>query len=215
MSRETGPSCRQCRAVGKKLFLKGERCYNDEKCGVKRRAFPPGQHGGQRGGRRRRGATEYAIQLREKQRARRTYGVSERQFGKYNDMAVKKKGITGELIFQALERRLDNVVYRLGFAASRKQARQLIRHRHFLVNKRILDIPSYLVKTDEVIEVKEKSKKVQTIRDAANSASQRLRVPAWLESNPLELRGSVLEMPVHEKMELDFEEHLIVEYYSR
>lgn len=213
MSRETGPSCKQCRALGKKLYLKGERCYNDEKCGVKRRAFPPGQQGQHR--RRRRNVTEFAIQLREKQRARRTYGVSERQFRGYNETAAKRKGITGELIFQSLERRLDNVVYRLGFASSRKQGRQLIRHRHILVNKRIVDIPSYLVRTDEVIEVKEKSKKVQTIRDAANSASQRLRVPGWLESNPLELRGTVLEMPDREKMDLDFEEHLIVEYYSR
>lgn len=198
-----------------KLFLKGERCYNDEKCGVKRRPFPPGQHGGQRGGRRRKNVTEYAIQLREKQRARRMFGVTESQFSGYNAAAVQQKGVTGELMFQMLERRLDNVVYRLGLASSRKQARQLIRHRHILVNKKLVDIPSYLVKTDELIEVKERSKKVQAIRDSANSASQRLRVPGWLESNPLELRGTVLEMPVKEKMGLEFEDHLIVEYYSR
>lgn len=211
--RETGPSCKQCRALGRKLFLKGERCYIDDKCGVKRRAFPPGQHGQRT--RRGRGATEYAIQLREKQKARRMYGVSERQFSKYYEMATSKEGVTGELIFQSLERRLDNVMYRMGFAASRKQARQLIRHRHIMVNRKITDIPSFLVSPDDVIEVREKSKKIQAVRDSANSASQRFRVPGWLESNPLELRGTVLELPTKQKMEYDFEDHLIVEYYSR
>jgi small subunit ribosomal protein S4 len=143
------------------------------------------------------------------------YSVPERQFRQYYLKAIRKKGITGEILFQLLERRLDNVVYRLGFAFSRAHARQLVRHRHILANKRIVDIPSYSVKLNDVIEVRESSKKLQEIRDAANIASQRLRVPAWLESNPLELKGSVLELPSWEKMGLDFEPHLLVEYYSR
>ncbi|MEW5947330.1 MAG: 30S ribosomal protein S4 [bacterium] len=213
MARDTRALCKQCRALGKKLFLKGERCYSDEKCAVKRRPTQPGQHGQMR--RRGRGVSEFAVQLREKQRARKTYGVSERQFARCYLKAVRRKGVTGEMLFQTLERRLDNVVYRLGFAFSRNHARQLVSHGHILVNKKTVDVPSFLVKVNDVIEVKSKSKKIQNVRDAANLASQRLRVPAWLESNPLELRGSVLELPDWAKMGLDFEDHLIVEYYSR
>ena len=214
MSRETGPACKKCRSLGRKLYLKGERCYSEEKCAFRRRPYAPGQQGqfSRRGGR---GATEFAVQLREKQRVRKIYNVPERQFRQYYLKAIRKKGITGETLFQFLERRLDNVVYRLGFAFSRAHARQLVRHRHIRANKKIVDIPSYSVKLNDVIEVKESSKKLQDIRDAANISSQRLRVPAWLESNPLELRGTVLELPSWEKMGLDFESHLLVEYYSR
>ncbi|MEW6203046.1 MAG: 30S ribosomal protein S4 [bacterium] len=214
MSRETGSACKKCRSLGRKLYLKGERCYNDEKCAYRRRSYAPGQQGqfSRKGGR---GLTEFAVQLREKQRVRKMYSVSERQFRQYYLKAIQRKGITSDTILQMLERRLDNVVYRLGFAFSRAHARQLVRHRHIMINHRIVDIPSCLVDVDDVIEVKEASKKNQGIRDAANIASQRLRVPAWLESNPLELKGTVLELPDREKMGLDFEAHLLVEYYSR
>ena len=199
--------------MGQKLFLKGERCYDDNKCGQKRRSYPPGHLG--RFSRRERGVTEFAVQLREKQKARKMYGVSERQFERYFSMAASKHGLTGELLFQTLERRLDNVVYRLGFGASRRDARQIVRHRHILVNGHLVDIPSYLVKTNDHIEVKEASKKNQRIREAAQNAARGKRIPVWLETNPLELKGSVLEIPAGDKLEIPVKDHLIVEYYSR
>ena len=213
MARETGPQCKQCRSAGMKLYLKGERCYNDDKCSVKKRSYPPGHLG--RFSRRERNASEYAVQLREKQRARRMYGVSEKQFNKYYEQATKKKGITGMILFQLLERRLDNIVYRMGFGSSRRMGRQMVRHRHITVNGRIVDVPSYRVQANDVIEVKEKSKKIAEIRDSANSASVRARIPAWIETNPLELKGTVLEIPEGDKLEIPVEDHLIVEFYSR
>jgi small subunit ribosomal protein S4 len=213
MSKDTGPQCKKCRAAGMKLFLKGDRCYNDDKCAVKRRAYPPGHLG--RFSRRDRNASEYSIQLREKQRARRMYGLTEAQFRRYYEDAAKKRGVTGEILFQTLERRLDNVIYRLGFGASRRASRQLVRHRHVKVNGRIVDIPSFLVTVNDKIEIKEQSKKLPGVRDAAESASRRGRIPAWLETNPLELRGAVLELPAGAKLEIPVQDHLIVEFYSR
>jgi len=196
-----------------KLFLKGERCYIDDKCGLKRRSYPPGHLG--RFSRREKSASEYAIQLREKQRARRMYGLSEAQFKLFYERASKKRGVTGEILFELLERRLDNVVYRLGFGASRRAARQLVRHRHVKVNGKLVDIPSFLVGANDVIEIKESSKKIPTIRDSADTAARRGRVPGWLETNPLELKGTVLDLPAADKMDITLEHHLIVEFYSR
>lgn len=213
MSKETGPQCKQCRSAGMKLYLKGDRCYKDDKCAFKRRSYPPGHLG--RFSRRDRNASEYSVQLREKQRARRMYGITETQFRRYYQYAARKRGITGEILFQTLERRLDNVVYRLGFAPSRRAARQLVRHRHIKVNGRIVDIPSFLVAENNKIEVKEKSKRIPGIRDAADSATRQKRIPAWLETNPLELKGAVLELPAGDKLQIPVEDHLIVEFYSR
>ncbi len=213
MSKDRGPQCKQCRSAGMKLFLKGDRCYIDDKCAFKRRSYPPGHLG--RASRRDRNASEYSVQLREKQRARRIYGLSEVQFKRYYEYATRKRGITGEILFQTLERRLDNVVFRLGFGGSRRAARQLVRHRHVKVNGRIVDIPSYLVSAEDKIEIKESSKKLMPIRDAADAASRRGRIPGWLETNPLELKGTVLELPIGDKLEIPVEAHLIVEFYSR
>lgn len=213
MSRDRSPQCKQCRSLGDKLYLKGERCYDDNKCAFKRRPYPPGAHG--KFSRRVRSATEFGIQLREKQKARRMYGISERQFEKYFEKVSGKHGLTGELLFQTLERRLDNIVYRLGFGASRREARQIVRHRHIAVNGHTVDIPSFLVKVGDVVEVKQESKKLQSIRDAANAAAQGARIPSWLESSPLELKGSVLELPIGDKLAIPVADHLIVEYYSR
>ena len=213
MSRDSGPQCKECRSSGMKLYLKGDRCYIDDKCSVKRRPYPPGHLG--RVSRRDRNASEYSVQLKEKQRARRMYGLSEVQFRRYYESAASKRGITGEILFQTLERRLDNVVYRLGFGASRRNARQLVRHRHIKVNGKIVDIPSYQVSANDLIEVKESSKKLQLVRDAADSGSRRGRIPAWLETNPLELKGTVLELPMGDKLDIPVESHLIVEFYSR
>jgi small subunit ribosomal protein S4 len=196
-----------------KLFLKGDRCYIDDKCAYKRRSYPPGHLG--RASRRDRNASEFSVQLREKQRARRIYGLSEVQFRGYYEAAAGKRGITGEILFQTLERRLDNVVYRLGFGASRRTARQLVRHRHIKVNGRIVDIPSFLVSAEDKIEIKESSKKLLPVREAADTASRRGRIPGWLETNPLELKGTVLELPAGNKLEIPVAAHLIVEFYSR
>jgi len=196
-----------------KLYLKGDRCYIEDKCAIKRRPYPPGHLG--RMSRRDRNASEYSIQLKEKQRARRMYGLAEVQFKRYYEYAANKRGITGEILFQTIERRLDNVVYRLGFGASRRTARQLVRHRHITVNGNIVDIPSFQVSPNDKIAVKESSKKNVLVRDAADAASRRGRIPAWLETNPLELKGSVLELPIGDKLDIPFESHLIVEFYSR
>ena len=199
--------------MGQKLYLKGERCYDDNKCSFKRRSYPPGHLG--RFSRRERGATEYAKQLKEKQKARKMYGVNEQQFRRYYQIASSKHGLTGEILFQTLERRLDNVVFRMGFGSSRRDSRQIVRHRHVTVNGHIVDIPSYLVKANDLIEIKQESKKMQRVRDAANRNAQGGRIPAWLEANPLELKGTVLELPTRDKMEIPVEDHLIVEFYSR
>src|SRR5690606_6624203 len=185
MARYIGPVCRLCRREGEKLFLKGEKCYT-EKCPFERRGYPPGQHGQ---GRRQR-PTEYGIHLREKQKLRRIYGVLERQFERYYEEAARRKGVTGENLLTLLETRLDNVVYRLGFAPSRPAARQLVMHGHFEVNGQKVDIPSHLVKAGDVIAVRENSRNVALIKETVEAAASR-GVPEWLELNAEALSGAV------------------------
>lgn len=206
MARYTGPSCRICRREGVKLFLKGDRCYTG-KCSVSRREYAPGQHG-----QRRSKLSEYGLQLREKQKARKFYGILESQFRKYFDMAVRKKGVTGENLLQILETRFDNVVYRLGYANSRSEARQLLRHGHFKINGKKVDIPSLLVKPGDVIEVKEKSKEIPVIKEVAESSRI---VPKWLEINKETLVGKVVELPTRDEVDLPVKEQYIVELYSK
>lgn len=208
MARNTGPSCRQCRREGLKLYLKGDRCYT-EKCAITRRGYAPGQHGQGR-----RKISEYGIQLREKQKARRTYGVLERQFHRYFEIAERQKGITGENLLRLLESRLDNVIYRIGFGASRTEARQLVRHGHFTVNGKKVDIPSYLVQPGDVIAVKEKSRSLARIKELAEYAAQKT-APKWLQVNSDAMEAKVLSLPEREDIEIPIEEHLIVEYYSK
>ena len=200
--------CKRCRREGMKLFLKGDRCYGD-KCAFERRAYAPGQHG-----QRRRKISEYGQQLREKQRAKQTYGVLERQFRKYFEMADRMKGVTGENLLQLLERRLDNMVYRLGFATSRKHARQLVRHNHITVNGNKVNIPSYLVGEADAISIREKSKKVTAVVEAVEAVERR-GVPEWLTLDKDKLAGTVVAFPTREQMGIPFEEHLIVELYSK
>lgn len=207
MARYTGPVCRLCRREGVKLYLKGEKCFTD-KCPVTRRAYPPGQHGQGR-----RKLSEYGVQLREKQKARRTYGIMEGQFARYFGKASKKVGVTGQALLESLERRLDNVVYRMGLASSRPEARQLVRHGHFQVNGRRVDIPSYSVKTGDVVEVREASRQKTRFKEMAQSTSR--GIPAWLEVDAEALRGTVVRMPNREEIDAPVQEQLIVEYYSR
>jgi len=209
MSRYTDANCRICRREGVKLFLKGDRCFSD-KCGVDRRAFPPGQHTSV--GRRK--PTEYGLRLREKQKMRKTYGIAEGQFRSYFVKAARTKGNTGERLLQLLETRLDNIVYRLGFASSRKAARQLVRHRHILVNDRIVNIPSYIVRTSEVIQVKEKSRQLDCIHASLSAASQRTAVN-WLNLDKTTLAGQLLETPIRENIPTPVQEQLIIELYSK
>ena len=209
MARYTDSVCRLCRREGQKLFLKGTRCYT-EKCAVVRRSYAPGQHGN---GRNRKGS-EYSLQLRAKQKARRFYGVLESQFSKYFDMAVRKPGITGENLLIILESRMDNVIYRLGLANSRKEARQLVNHGHFQLNGHNADIPSILLREGDVITVKDhlkKSDKLAAITDA-NGARP---IPAWLDLNAEQMEAKVVAMPKRDEIDLDVEEHLIVEFYSK
>jgi len=201
--------CRLCRREGAKLFLKGERCYS-RKCAFERRSYAPGQHGQAVT----RKIKEYGVQLREKQKMRRIYGVRERQFRGYLQEAMRRRGVTGETLLQLLELRLDNTVYRLGFAVSRAQARELVSHGHFTVNGRKVNTASYQVKADDVIEVKEASKTLAPIV-AALEASAGGRVPAWLEIDAEKRRGSVLRVPTREEIDTQVEETLIVEFYSR
>jgi small subunit ribosomal protein S4 len=208
LSRYTGPVCKICRREGMKLFLKGQRCYTD-KCAMEQREYRPGQHGQ---GRLR--TSEYRIHLREKQKVRGTYGVSESQFKKYYEMAKRKRGVTGENLLCFLERRLDNIVYRSGFAASRAEARQLITHGHFMVNGRKTDIPSFLVKAGDEIEVKEKSKKIEAINEAMESSQQRGGVE-WLEIDADAKKGVIKALPERKDMPMAIEETLIVEFYSK
>ncbi len=209
MARYTGPSCRQCRREGKKLFLKGDRCYSD-KCAVTRRATIPGQHGKAR----QRKVSEYGVQLRAKQSARRYYGVLESQFAKYYDMAERKPGITGENLLQILESRLDNVVYRIGFASSRKEARQLVRHGHYTLNGHKANIPSILLKAGDVVAVSARGRQTDKIKEVAEANAPR-PVPKWLDVDAAKLEAKVIEMPARDDIDLDVEEHLIVEYYSK
>jgi len=209
VARYTGPVCRLCRRERMKLFLKGDRCFK-EKCAIERRGYPPGQHG-QRWGRK---SVGYGIQLREKQKVKRIYGLLERQFRLYFEEADRKKGITGETLLQMLERRLDNVVYSLGFASSRAQARQLVRHGHILVDGRKTSIPSYQVRAGQKIVVREGSRQNGQIRGALESALGR-GVPEWLTLDADNFTGTVQALPTREDIKLPVQEQLIVELYSR
>ena len=208
MARYTESSCRLCRRENQKLFLKGDRCYTD-KCAVSRRAYGPGQHGKSK-----KKLSEYGIQLREKQKTKRFYGVLESQFRKYFEIAAKKKGITGENLLQLLELRLDNVVYRMGFGTSRKESRQLVNHGHFLVNGKRVNIPSYLVKAGDIIEIKEKSKETEKIKEVIESTGSKV-VPEWLEVDKEKFVGKVISLPKRDEIDLPVHEHLIVELYSK
>ncbi|MCL6445585.1 MAG: 30S ribosomal protein S4 [Alicyclobacillus sp.] len=208
MARYTGPVCRLCRREGVKLYLKGDRCFS-EKCAIDKRPFAPGQHGQ---GRRRN--SEYGLQLREKQKARRYYGVLEKQFESYYEEAARRHGVTGENLLQILESRLDNVVYRLGFAASRKEARQLVRHGHFEVNGHRVDIPSYLTKVGDVVSVREKSQQGGRMKELLEAAASRT-IPAWLELDLNARSGKIVRLPAREEIDTPVAEQLIVEHYSR
>lgn len=208
MARYSDPVCRLCRREGMKLFLKGDRCFKD-KCSIERRNYAPGQHG-----RRRSKVLGYGLQLREKQKVKRIYGVLERQFRLYFKEAARRPGITGENLLRQLESRLDNIVYSLGFAASRPQARQLVRHGHIEVNGRKLNIPSYQVRKGDTIQVREKSRKNEQIRQAVETAAGR-GVPSWLELNAEEFRGAVVDIPKRDEIRLPIQEQLIVELYSK
>ncbi len=208
MARYTGAVCRLCRREGQKLFLKGERCYT-EKCGIERRKYAPGMHGQGR-----KKLSEYGVQLREKQKARRYYGVLESQFRKYFEMANKMKGITGENLLSILESRLDNVVYRLGFGMSRPEARQLVTHGHFTVNGKKVNIPSYLISPGDVIAICEKSRNSEKIKEVVEKTESRI-VPKWLDLDRNTLSGKVLNMAQREDIDLEIAEHLIVELYSK
>jgi small subunit ribosomal protein S4 len=206
MARETGPQCKQCRREGQKLFLKGERCLTD-KCGVERRAYPPGDHG-----RGRQKQSEYRVQLREKQKARRYYGVLEKQFRNYYSKASGQTGVTGENLLRLLEARFDNVLVRLGFAGSRRQARQMIRHGHWHINGRRVDIPSYQLKPDDVITMKPSAPVEPVVRDATELTSA---VPAWLQADHDGLTAKVLRLPERPEITTPVQEQLIVELYSK
>jgi small subunit ribosomal protein S4 len=206
MARDTSPQCKQCRREGQKLFLKGQRCFTD-KCGVERRSYAPGEHG-----RGRMRHSEYRQQLREKQKAKRYYQLLEKQFASYYDKASRQDGVTGENLLRLLERRLDNVLVRLGFAASRRQARQLVRHGHWTVNGRRVDIPSYQVAPDEVIAIKDGSAATDIIRAATELTAG---VPAWLQADHDSLTAKVLRLPERSEISAPVEEQLIVELYSK
>ncbi len=208
MARYTKSACRLCRRENLKLFLKGERCYT-EKCAIDRRSYAPGQHGQSR-----KKFSDYGAQLREKQKVKRLYGLLETQFRNTFKEADRQKGITGEVLLFLLERRLDNAVYRLGFANSRDEARQLVRHNHFSVNQSKVNIPSYLLKPGDVIEVREKSKKVVRIQEALEGVARR-GVPQWLELDKDQMRGNVKSMPTREEITIPIQEKLIVELYSK
>ncbi|MGE4492223.1 MAG: 30S ribosomal protein S4 [Syntrophotalea sp.] len=209
MARYTGPVCRLCRRETTKLFLKGDRCYTD-KCALERRNYAPGQHGQGRGK-----ASDYGTQLREKQRMKRTYGLLEKQFRAYFDKADRMKGVTGENLLVLLERRLDSVVYRLGFTSSRAEARALVRQGHFLVNGRKVNVPSYTLRVNDVVELREKSRKVARINEALDGVMRR-GLPSWVELDRDAFKGSLKTLPVREEMTTPaFQEQLIVELYSK
>lgn len=208
MARYTGPSCRLCRREGTELFLKGERCFTD-KCATKRRSYPPGQHGQGRVK-----VSDYGMQLREKQKVRRIYGILENQFRGYFEQADRMKGVTGENLLFLLERRLDNVVYRLGFATSRSEARQLVRHGHFTLNGRKVNIPSIQAKAGDVLQVREKSRKIASITESLEGVVRR-GIPQWLELDKDAFKGTVKLLPVREDITMPIQEQLIVELYSK
>ena len=209
MARYRGSVCRICRRENMKLFLKGDRCYSD-KCAFDRRSYAPGQHGQRRRGK----VSDYGIQLREKQKVKRLYGLSEKQFRLFFSRADRQKGITGTNLLVLLERRLDNVVYRLGFVNSRAQGRQFVRHNHFLVNGKKVNIPSYMIQADDVVEVREKSKKIQSINDSLDAVVRR-GIPQWLELEKESFKGMVKGFPVREDITMPIQEQLIVELYSK
>lgn len=209
MARYTGPVCRLCRREGLKLFLKGERCYT-EKCAIERRNYIPGQHGQARQGK----VSEFGKQLREKQKVKRIYGLVEKQFRGYYELASRKEGVTGDNLLSFLERRLDNTVYRLGFAASRAEARLLVRHRHIQVNGKQVDIASVQVNAGDVIKIVDSSKEISRIVEALEGVKRR-GVPGWLELNEKELSGKVLTNPARADVTMPIEERLIVELYSK
>ena len=208
MARDTGAVCKLCRREGKKLYLKGERCYTG-KCAIERRAYAPGQHGQSR-----KKATEYGLQLRAKQQAKRYYGIQESQFYKYFLMAERKQGVTGENLLRICESRLDNVVYLLGWANSRAEARQLVTHGHYKVNGNKVNIPSYLIKPGDEIAIKDKSKESDKIKATVEANASR-PVPQWLDRNAEALTAKVLALPTREQIMVPVEEHLIVELYSK
>jgi len=208
MARYTDAVCRQCRREGIKLFLKGDRCYNG-KCALDKRAYPPGQHGQSR-----KKPSEYGLQSREKQKVRRYYGVLESQFRKYFGMAEVQKGETGPNLLRILETRLDNVVYRLGLGMSRPEARQLVRHGHFTVNGKKVNIPSYLIKSGDVITLKEKSRSLDKFKAVIEANGSRV-APKWLDFDANTITGRVVDLPAREDLDLQVEEHLIVELYSK
>jgi small subunit ribosomal protein S4 len=207
MARYRDAKCRLCRREGMKLFLKGARCFTD-KCAIERRNYPPGQHGLNRGK-----LTPYGVQLREKQKAKRIYGLLESQFRGYFEFAERQKGATGENLLKLLELRLDNVVYRLGFAASRREARQMVAHGHFQVNGRKVTVPSYLVKIGEVIQLRPNSKQAPRVDDNLNAG--RGQIPPWLEVEPEARRGTVRSVPLRDDIQIPVSEQLIVELYSK
>lgn len=209
MARYTGPVCRMCRREGVKLYLKGDRCYTG-KCAIDRRAYAPGEHGQGRN----RKPTEYGIQLREKQKARRIYGVLEGQFRRYFAEANREKGMTGENLLRLLERRLDNVIFRLGFAASRAEARQLVRHGHFSVNGQRVNIPSFLVRVNDIIAIREESLNSPRIKELIESKGAKA-VPEWLSLDQNGTNATVIALPNREDIDIPVQEHLIVEKYSR
>ncbi len=208
MARYTESVCRLCRREGLKLFLKGERCYTD-KCAIERRNYPPGEHGQARSK-----FSEYAVQLREKQKVKRMYGLMERQFRRYFHLAERARGITGETLLQLLEQRFDNMVYRMGFATSRAEARQLVRHGHFLVDGRKVDIPSYLLRPGQVVSVRERSRSISRLVDNLAQAERR-GVPDWLEVQREAFSATVKALPARADLTMPINEKLVVELYSK
>ena len=216
MSKHLGPVCKLCRREGEKLYLKGERCFTP-KCSIEKRSFPPGQHGrtGSRGGGNRTGReSDYLRQLRAKQRARRVYGVLERQFRRYYEVALQRRGLTGLNLLQILESRLDNVVYRLGFATSRAQARLLVTHGHFTVNGRRTDVPSMLLRDADVVAIRDGSRALEYFKGLGDLANARTS-PSWLNRDTKQMSGSIQRLPERAEIDGSLNEQLIVEYYSR
>jgi small subunit ribosomal protein S4 len=209
VARNTDPKCRQCRREGEKLFLKGEKCFTD-KCAIERRSYAPGQHGQRSGAR----LSDYGKQLREKQKMRRVYGVLERQFRSYYFEADRRKGITGENLLQILESRLDNVAYRMGFGASRAEARQIVRHNGILVNGKRVNIPSYLVRPGDVVEVAERAKNQLRIKAAVEAAEAR-GFPEWISVDTKALKGTFKALPARSELPATINEHLVIELYSK
>jgi small subunit ribosomal protein S4 len=212
MAKYSGPICKLCRREGEKLFLKGQRCFTP-KCAFERRGYPPGEHGRDAQFRRRR-VSDYSRQLREKQKTRRIYGVSERQFRRYYRTALQQRGMTGENLLKMLERRLDNVIYRLGYAESRAQARMLVTHGHFNVNDRRTDVPSMLMRPGDEVEVREGSRKRTFFKGLADIAENKT-IPSWLDRDVKDLSGKVISVPERHEVDANLNEQLIVEYYSR